>query len=134
MNIKTLMRQFITFCGVGAINTALSLVIILSLSELAGVHHVVANIIGYAVGLIAGFFLHRGITFAKTAREGSGLPHQAKSFLIVFGVGYVAQLLLLLLLVDGMGWNDALSQILAVGLYTILSFIGNRQFTFKATP
>jgi putative flippase GtrA len=134
MNIKTLMRQFITFCGVGAINTALSLVIILSLSELAGFHHVVANLIGYAAGLVVGFFLHRGITFAKTAREGSGLPHQAKSFLIVFGVGYVAQLLLLLLLVDGMGWNDALSQILAVGLYTILSFIGNRQFTFKATP
>lgn len=134
MNIQSLIRQFIMFCGVGAINTALSLVIILGLSELAGMHHVIANLIGYAAGLILSFFLHRGITFARTSKGGSGLTHQAKSFLIVFGVGYVAQLLLLLLLVDGMGWNDALSQILAVALYTIISFIGNRQFTFKANP
>jgi putative flippase GtrA len=95
---------------------------------------VLANIIGYAVGLVAGFFLHRGITFAKTAQSGSGLSQQAKSFLIVFAVGYAAQLLLLLLLVDVLGWNDALSQILAVGFYTIISFIGNRQITFKAKP
>jgi putative flippase GtrA len=134
MMLYSLLRQFVTFCGVGAINTALSLTIILVLSELAGFHHVIANIIGYAAGLVVGFFLHRGITFAKTAQSGSGLSHQAKSFLIVFAIGYVAQLLLLLLLVDVFGWHEALSQILAVGLYTIISFIGNRQITFKAQP
>lgn len=133
MNLIALARQFILFCGVGVVNTVLSLLVILTLSELLGVNYVIANMVGYALGLLVGFFMHRGITFASTSKNGA-ISRQARHFLIIFGIAYIVQLLFLILLVDFMGWNNVLSQILACALYTVINFIGNRHLTFKAIP
>ncbi len=131
MNPAVLIRQFFIFCGIGVINTVISLLVILALSELAGFHYIFANIIGYAVGLLISFFLHRNITFPQTAKSGA-IPRQAKKFIAVFAVAYVIQLIGLVFLVNFMGWNKAASQILACGVYTIVNFIGNRHLTFRA--
>jgi putative flippase GtrA len=124
-----IIRQFIVFCGVGAVNTALSLLIILFLSEMLHVHYVIANIIGYAAGLTSGFLMHKNITF-RTQHSESAFKKQFSSFLIVFGVGYTAQLLLLMMLVEHLHLPNMPSQIIAWGLYVIVSFAGNKYFTF----
>lgn len=124
-----LIRQFILFCGVGAVNTALSLLIILIFSEILHVHYVVANIIGYAAGLTSGFIMHKKITF-RAQQSDAAFKKQFSSFLIVFGVGYAAQLLFLMLLVENMHLPNMPSQIIAWALYVAISFAGNKYFTF----
>jgi putative flippase GtrA len=128
-NIIELARHFLLFCGVGAINTVVTLLIILFLTHFQGFGDVTANVIGYAVGVCIGFGLHRAITFRKHAREGH-MHKQALSFLIIFGVGYVTQLGCLVVMTKFWGWPSFVSQVVACGIYVVISFTGNRFGTF----
>lgn len=128
-SLGTLLRQIITFCGVGGLNTVLSLAIILLLSEMLHVHYVLANIIGYAAGLVSGFVMHRHITF-RTQNSTRALHRQFASFLIVFAAGYIAQLGVLVLLVEHMRIPNMPAQIMAWIAYVAISFTGNKYFTF----
>lgn len=122
-----MIKQFIVFCGVGGINTAIGLAAILFFSEILNFHYMTANALGYAVGLGAGFVLHKKLTFNN---EGRALP-QLGAFTAVFGIAYAAQFALLTGLVDFVGMKAALAQILAVGLYTVISYFGHKFVTFK---
>ncbi len=124
---RSLGRQLIAFCGVGILNTAFGLAVILLLGAL-GFHYILANALGYAAGLALSFGLHRHVTFS-TGVPAAGARVQFGRFTAVFAVCYLLQLGLLHLLI-GAGWPAAVAQTLAVGLYTVLSFAGNRYFTF----
>lgn len=126
---KNITQQFIVFCGVGGINTVLSLLIILVLSEFLDFYYVLANIIGYAAGLISGFIMHKNITF-RASHSSKSSQKQFSSFLIVFAVGYVAQLVVLMLLVEQIALPNMPSQIISWCAYVVLSFVGNKYFTF----
>lgn len=125
-----LIRQVITFCGVGGLNTLLSLAIILALSEILHVHYVLANIAGYAAGLLSGFIMHKKITF-KAQTGGSALAQQLAAFIIVFGAGYTVQLGALMLLVERFHAPNIPAQIVAWVVYIALSFAGHKYFTFR---
>lgn len=125
-----LYQQIILFCGVGTVNTATSLLIILVLSEFLGVHYVLSNIIGYAFGLASGFIMHKTITFRSQLSQ-KPTARQVLSFLVIFSLGYAAQLGLLLLLVEMIRLPNAFSQIIAWFLYVAVSFTGNKYFTFN---
>ena len=128
-----LIRQFITFCGVGVINTVVGLAVILFLSEILAVHYGTANLAGYGVGLFIGFILHRNITFCAT--KGHRSPRsQLMYFLLIFVVAYLVQLAALIVMVSVIGWPNLFSQILAVGVYTVISFAGNKFLTFRGNP
>ena len=125
-----IIRQFIVFCGVGVINTIVGLGIILLLSELAGIHYMLANFIGYAVGLCLGFWLHKSVTFKATSGQ-SDTRQQMIRFLAVFVIAYTVQLGFLRLAVGEWGWPNAISQVLACGIYVVLSFGGSRYGVFR---
>ncbi|MFP4313486.1 MAG: GtrA family protein [Alphaproteobacteria bacterium] len=126
-------RQFILFCGVGSINTAAGLAVILILSEGLGVHYMLANMLGYACGLMIGFFLHRSITFRAQADP---LQKRAEflKFILIFALAYTLQLGALVFMVDALGVYEWMAQILAIGIYTILNYAGNRLITFRKAP
>lgn len=128
-DIPALLRQIITFCGVGGLNTLLSLAIILGLSEILHVHYVLANIIGYAAGLISGFIMHKKITF-KTQTGTHAAARQFITFLIVFAIGYAAQLGALILMVEQIHIPNIPAQIMAWIAYVMISFAGHKYFTF----
>ncbi len=127
--IPALIRQIITFCGVGGLNTLLSLAIILGLSEILHVHYVLANIIGYAAGLISGFVMHKKITFKAQTRDRAP-ARQFMTFLIVFAIGYAAQLGVLMLLVEQIHIPNIPAQITSWVVYVAISFAGHKYFTF----
>lgn len=131
-NLSLLAKQIVVFCGVGALNTALSLFIILLLSEGLHLHYVIANIIGYGCGLISGFAMHKNLTFRDQLKgQTDDTQTQMAVFLLVFGVAYGAQLGLLVMLVETMQLPNMLSQILAWGFYVALSFVGHKFMTFR---
>lgn len=129
--IPEIIKQFIVFCGVGSINTIFGLAVILALSELAGVHYALANLLGYGAGLILGFFLHKNITF-----KGQSDPTRSRSeffkFMSVFAIAYGIQLAGLVLMVRIIDVPEVLAQILAFGIYTAINYLGNRLITFRA--
>lgn len=125
-----MLRRFITFCGVGGINTLAGLAVILLLSEAAGLHYMLANLLGYAFGLCLAFVLHKTITFQDKGKLAQALP-QFKKFLLIFVFAYALQFVFLIVMVDLLHTPKALSQILAVALYTVISFLGNNYLTFN---
>ena len=130
-NLLALARQFIVFGGVGAVNTVLGLALILFFSEIAGFHYIQANVAGYGIGLCFAFLMHRNITFRREA-TGRASHMQVVPFLTVFGVAYAVQFLVLVLLVDGLDWDNVIGQIIACGVYAIVGFMGHKYLTFKA--
>lgn len=123
-------KQFFRFCGVGAINTVVSLIIIFILSEVFNTHFITANIFGYLIGVILGFVLHKTLTFKDTSTK---TKKQFIQFISVFFATYVLQLAALTLFINILGIFEFAAQILAAGVYTLLNFMGNRFFTFKQT-
>lgn len=124
-------RQFIVFCGVGLINTAFGLALILLLSEIFGVHYIAANALGYAGGLVLAYFLHRTITFKRHA-PAKWSRAEFITFVIIFLIAYLIQLAALVLLVQGFGVPDWIAQVLAISIYVILNYLGNRMITFQS--
>ncbi len=125
-----MVRQFAVFLSVGLINTIAALAVILTLSEILGVHYVVANAVGYAFGLALGFVLHRNVTF-KNQSDTQKQRSELIKFLVVFAVAYMIQLAALIVLVRGLGLPDQYAQVIAIGIYAVVNFIGNRVFTFR---
>lgn len=129
MTLWLKLRQFVIYCLVGSLNTVAGLAVVLGLSEILHVHYVLANIAGYAVGLSIAFVMHRKLTFPGAEKEAAAI-RQIGPFLGVFAVGYVVQLVALVVLHKS-GISNLCSQILACGVYVIVSFIGNKYLTFR---
>lgn len=119
-------REALLFAGVGLVNTALSLSVIWIASRV-GMGPYLANMAGYAVGLINSFFMNRAVTFRKQ----SSAPGAASRFLLTFAVAYVVNLTVL---TAGLSISDAhefLWQILAMITYTVVFFTLSKWFVFR---
>src|SRR5690242_19290036 len=116
-----IVRRLITFVGVGAINTFIGLTIILGLSEGLHVQYQLANAIGYGLGLILSFTMHRNITF-KDVSHMSDIRTQFGKFATIFAVSYGIQFGALSVMEQMLRWPNWFSQIVACGLYVVISF------------
>ena len=120
------MWQIVRFVAVGLLNTALGAGTIFLLMWV-GVSAVPANLCGYALGLCSSFLLNRSWTF-KSRRPAS---QALGPFIAVFAVAYLANLAVLVAGIDMFGWNPYAVQAVAIGLYTLVSFVGFRRFAFR---
>jgi putative flippase GtrA len=76
------------FSVVGVVNTAVGLAVIYG-ALFAGLGDFASNALGYGVGLVVSFVLHRGWTFAGRART---LSRDAIGFGLAWVVAYLANL------------------------------------------
>jgi putative flippase GtrA len=129
--LRDLLRQFLTFCGVGVVNTAAGLGTIFLLSAMMSWHYMLVNAAGYGVGLLVAFTLHRSITFRASAGRGN-TGRQMAAFLALFAVCYGVQLAALYVMVGCWHWPVLWGQICAIVVYTAANFFGNRFFVFHA--
>lgn len=127
MNVTGMARQFVAYCGVGLVNTAAGLAVILVLSHVMGWHYMAANAGGYAFGVVISFILNRRFTFRSTAAAGG----QFWRFAILLLCAYGVQLAALYGMVEHLHLPEAGAQILAIGLYTLLGFFGSRFLVFS---
>lgn len=119
--------QFVKFGIVGVSNTLLSFGIYTLLLKGFGVWYLAASAIGFVAGAVNGFLLNRRWTFAD--HVGDSLTPVRWG--VVQGCGLALNEGLLFLLVDGAGVEKLLSQALAIGVVTILTFLVNRAWTFR---
>ena len=122
------LKQAIRYGVVGVSNTLITAVVIWGMMTMAGCSDVLSNITGYAAGVLNSFVLNKKWTFKSTI----GWTRGAVRFGVVFGICYLMQLGLLLYLNKHLTIDSYFNQLLAMAFYTVINFIMNKYYTFKA--
>ncbi|HVN41254.1 MAG TPA: GtrA family protein [Steroidobacteraceae bacterium] len=113
------------FLATGLANTAVGLGVIYA-GMWAGLGDLVANLVGYAVGLTVSFTLNRRWTFEHRGHAGRA----ALRFALSVCVAYAANVATLLAVRDGLGLSSWLAQAAAVAPYTVILYLLSAHFVF----
>ncbi|MDR5758780.1 GtrA family protein [Caballeronia sp. LZ035] len=119
--------QFLKYLLVGGLNTALAAAVILGV-QAVGARPVIANLIGYGVGVVVSFALNSTFTFQTAATR-----HAAMRFLVVVLVSYLANLGVVLLVLH-ITRAPTMAQLSGIPVYVIVGFIGNKYWALRAVP
>lgn len=117
--------QFMKFSIVGASNT-LATILTYSILVHYGVNFVIANIIGYSVGILNSYFWNSKWVFNSKFQ-----PKAAIKFICVNLVVLSINTLLLYLLVKNIKMNAYISQLVVIVVGMAINFILNKVWTFR---
>lgn len=124
-NRKSLI-QFFKFSLVGISNTIVGLGVYYILLWL-GMHYMLANFIGWAVGVANAFFWNNKYVFKN---ENTWWKALSRTY-VSYGVSFLVGAILLYVLVDFLGVGKYLAPILALVITTPLNFFMNKFWTFR---
>ena len=96
---RPLLGELLSFGVVGAFNTLIGFLAIVVLTEGAGWSPVIANMSGFAIGLVVSFSLNKRFTYGRR-RAAAGAPFR---FIAAFAVAYGLNLAVLILATDLFG-------------------------------
>lgn len=119
-------RRLARFVLVGGFNTACMYALFVGLVAL-GMHHTLALTADYAGGLLLGYALNRGWTFA----DRDGVPGSRTRYFAVYLAIYAVNAGLLELGVTGLELVPAVAQLPALAIATALSYILQRTWVFR---
>ncbi|MEX1308241.1 MAG: GtrA family protein [Eubacteriales bacterium] len=120
-------ERFIKFSIVGLINTAIYFAVYY-LMLYFGVHHLIANTVGYFAGSINGYLLGRFWVFKDTSAEAK---QSVLKFYVVYGSSLLLSNALVALFVDVLGISDKIAPILTICFTTPYNYFLQKIWTFK---
>lgn len=123
------MKQLLRFALVGVLNTVVGYAVIFACMYLAGLGPVVSNVVGYAFGLVVSYTLNRTFTF----RSAAGKKREIVRFLSIFMVAYLANIGVLMLLIDHLDVHKGWAQLAAGVVYTVLFYVLSKYYVFAAS-
>lgn len=122
--------QIIKYIISGLINTAIGYCTFLFFFKQLDFKAEYANTIGYAVALIAAFFLNKVFVFSNTTfRSGMILR-----FIIAFVIAFLMNQAVLLIGIHLVNLKAEIAQIFAMCAYTIIFYILNKKYVFNTLP
>jgi len=124
--MSSTLLQPLRFILVGAVNTFLGLTIIFAAKGIVGLDDFVSNLLGYSFGLLISFFLNRKWTFRHNGR----IFPTAMRFVTAFLASYMANLITVYGLRDGVGLNSYLAQAFGIVPYTMIFYLTSRYYVF----
>jgi putative flippase GtrA len=121
-----ILRQLVSFGGVGAIATAIQYLILVVLTEGLDTDPVIASTIGYISSALLNYTLNYRFTFA------SDKPHVValQVFALVAVVGSMLNAGIMYVLLHGLELNYLAAQVFATGVVFLWNFFAHRRFTF----
>jgi|SaaInl8_200m_RNA_FD_contig_121_75080_length_9522_multi_5_in_0_out_0_9 putative flippase GtrA len=117
--------EFFRFVLVGILNTFIGLSVIFILIYFS-MNNYLANLVGYLIGLIFSFLLHKNYTFKNKANT---INRQMLFFLLVFLISFSINIFILYISLEY--YTKYISQLLAIIAYTTISYLLNKFITFK---
>lgn len=125
--LAPLVRQVVSYVGIGLVATACHYVILIVLVQASGVSPVRAALCGYLVGGVISYNLNRSHTFA------SERPHREAvwRFVLVAAVGFVLTFVFMWQMVDRWALPYLVAQVVTTALIMVWTFSANRFWTFK---
>jgi putative flippase GtrA len=124
-----LTAEFIRFCVVGVLNTAIDFGLFALLTRLVGLDPLIANVLSFTTGAANSFLLNKYWTFGAGGR-GQEMAIQATKFATISVLVWSIHEGLLFLLHKQLAWSDLLVKVLAIGVGVIVGFVGNKFWTF----
>jgi putative flippase GtrA len=118
--------KLVRFLVVGLGNTLLGLLAIYAF-KWADIGDVISNALGYGVGIIFSFCLNRQWTFRHKASPWAPFMR----FIVVIGVAYALNLLVVMSCINALHINAFIAQALGIPAYTIVSYLGSRYYVFS---
>ena len=123
--------QFVRFCLVGLLNTAINYSLFLALYRLFGMPYAAAAVAGFLAGAFSGFFLNRRWTFrAHEVATGKGLLMYLA--VQIFSLG--GHMTTLLFCTELLGVIPELSNLLGIGVSTFINFSLSKFVVFGKRP
>lgn len=121
-------RQFVTFACVGVVGVTFNYGIFFLLYHYAHVHYLTASATGFIAAIIVAYTLNRKYTFkSKTSYKTHLVQYVAVNlFSLVLG------LIVLALLVEKIGLNPYIANVLTLGVTTLTNFTGSKFLVFRA--
>ncbi len=122
-------RQLLRFTTVGASGYVVNLAVFAACVHLLAIDYRASAVIAFVVSVINNFWLNRHWTF--DAKHDHPIFQGARFFavsLLAFGLTY----LVLIVLVEGAGFDKVVAQAIAIAAGTPLSFIGQKLWSFRA--
>lgn len=119
-------EKFIKYAISGTINTLITLLIYNILIQI-GMNYMVSNVIAYFLGIINGFILDKIWVFKSNKKI---VPLFSK-FIIVNMISLFFNSLILFILVNNIGLDSILSQLISTISTGIFNYIMNRVWTFS---
>lgn len=125
---QTARQEFQRFIVVGIVSTIVNYGFFYTIFGLSG-RYILASSAGYIAGLIVGYALNRNWTFGDKKAD-----QKNKEFLlycIIYAGSLVFSLLFLRALVEWAHFDPIIAQVFAIGLSTLMNFIGLRFIVFR---
>jgi putative flippase GtrA len=123
---RHLLRQFISFFGVGLVAAAVHYGVLIWLVEMEGMAVIPATLIGYVLGGLVSYLLNRAMTFVAQRSLGEA----GWRFAIVASVGFVLTWGLMGLFHGRWGAPYILAQFFTTGLVLVWSFLAHKYWSF----
>ena len=119
-------KQIFRFVVAGTLNAVIIAAVVWFLMDELGCNYLWSNVAGYSAALINNFFWSKYWVFSA----GKGFyARQAILFLLAFACAYGAQVLVLLAMVEGAGWDEFISQFPSLFIYGAVNFVMNKKIT-----
>jgi putative flippase GtrA len=125
---QEMLRQFIKFCIIGAINTLLDFGIYIFLSRVLGFYFLYANITSVTLAMASSFILNKYWTFKNFDK---GLKQQSIKFILVNLVYFFLNNSIVYISVHFFQAHDLLAKMIAVAIGLFWNFGANKYWTFK---
>ncbi|WP_409271074.1 GtrA family protein [Neobacillus sp. SCS-31] len=127
-------NSFVRFALVGMANTAVGLLIMLTLLNLAGASYWLSTFIGNAAGAALSYFLNRSFTFRSSVSFSKGAPRFVAVILVCYFASYWTSGQLI-----GAGaadflppvYRDDAAVLAGSGLYTVTNYFGQKKWVFR---
>lgn len=120
-------KQFLKFCLIGLESTILNYLVFLVLFVFLGVHYLIAGGLGFISGTIPGYVFNKIYSFESDRRNIIAFP----IYLGVYAFSLVFTIVSLKLLVDFVGINPLISNLITIAITTIINFFGIKILAFQ---
>jgi len=127
---SVIFRQFVKFCLVGIINTAIDYLVYLGLTRGLDLYFLYANIIAILVAMTFSFIFNKYWTFRDYQKN---IKKQYSKFFLVNLVYFLLNNMIVFSLVKYLLIFDLLAKVMAIFVGLIWNFTANRYWTFKRT-
>ena len=121
-----LSKEFILFAIVGVSNTVINF-IVYAILVFFNMPYLIANVIGYGVGMLNSYLLNKNFVFQKK-EGGSSIFFK---FVLINVITVTVHSILLYFFVSVFGWHKIYSQAFVTIITLVLNYLGNKLWTFK---
>jgi putative flippase GtrA len=122
------LRRFVVYSAVGALNTAICYLLFAALVDWCGWHYRLALAADYGFGIVLGYGLHRGSTFADRRHLRGAFGKYALTLALTF----IANFVMLDALVRWEMLGPVAAQAIAMSAATLIGYTAQKEWVFRS--